>query len=382
MIPALSGAQDGRVITLEGEAIPADIVRIAEGKASAEDGREFALDSLRAIIPPEAGGAEPPQAPFVRMVNGGVLEAPSAVLEGERVRFDHPVLGQVSLGIDSLHALALRAPAQESRFDKAIRSAPGGRQDDVLFLTDPEGGEPQEAEGLTESLSEGKVVFDRAGELADAARADLFGIVFAAPAAEGPPPARVVLAKGGTAAGEILGMDAAGLRLRLGPGAEVTARREDIRRIALNSPRLVFLSDLEPAAAGQEPIIAPERPAQMDRSAEGSLITVGGELFEKGIGVGSGSRLAFSLDPSQRFALFTAAIGIDDETGGKGDCEFTVWVDGQERLRQRCRGGDPARRIRVDVSGARQLELRVEAGEDLDLADHADWADASLVRAK
>ena len=41
---------------------------------------------------------------------------------------------------------------------------------------------------------------------------------------------------------------------------------------------------------------------------------------------------------------------------------------------------DPAKWCDVDVSGTRVLELRVGDGSDGITADHADWADARLLR--
>ena len=80
------------------------------------------------------------------------------------------------------------------------------------------------------------------------------------------------------------------------------------------------------------------------------------------------------------FDLFVAMIGIDGETGGKGDCIFRVLGDGQELFRQRLKGSDRPAEVRVRIAGMRTVSLVVEQGEDWDLADHADWGDARFVR--
>ena len=41
---------------------------------------------------------------------------------------------------------------------------------------------------------------------------------------------------------------------------------------------------------------------------------------------------------------------------------------------------DESRAIRVDVVGIKMLALLVDYGKGLDLSDHADWADARLIR--
>jgi len=78
--------------------------------------------------------------------------------------------------------------------------------------------------------------------------------------------------------------------------------------------------------------------------------------------------------------VLAATIGIDDETDGRGDCVFKVLVDGDEKFSQRVKATDKPRAIRVPLSGASRVELIVEAGEDLDIADHANWAEARLIR--
>ena len=59
---------------------------------------------------------------------------------------------------------------------------------------------------------------------------------------------------------------------------------------------------------------------------------------------------------------------------------FSVLADGKKLFEKRLRGGEDPARISLPVSGVRSLELRVDAGEGFDLGDHADWADAILVR--
>ena len=41
---------------------------------------------------------------------------------------------------------------------------------------------------------------------------------------------------------------------------------------------------------------------------------------------------------------------------------------------------EPPRAIRVDIRGRKQVTLVVEAGQGLDLADHADWCDVRFIQ--
>jgi alpha-galactosidase len=143
---------------------------------------------------------------------------------------------------------------------------------------------------------------------------------------------------------------------------------------------VAFLSDLKPTAEEQQAIATIARPWQRDKSVMGKPLTLGSRVFEKGIGVHSRSSLAFDVD--EGFDVLAATIGIDAETGGKGDCVFTVLGDGRPLFTQQMKGDSPAQDISVPLGGARQLTLLVEPGADLDLADHADWCDARLIKSK
>jgi alpha-L-fucosidase 2 len=59
---------------------------------------------------------------------------------------------------------------------------------------------------------------------------------------------------------------------------------------------------------------------------------------------------------------------------------FAVVVDGQDAGSQaKCRGDAP-QQVDVDVTGAKELRLLVDDAGDNIMGDHADWADARLLR--
>lgn len=112
-------------------------------------------------------------------------------------------------------------------------------------------------------------------------------------------------------------------------------------------------------------------------------IRLGGRTYRKGLGAHSNGIARFALDGS--FLRFKCDVGVDnnsDTAGGKGSVQFVVRVDGREIVRTpTCRGGEAARPIEADVTGARDLELVVlDAGDGI-AYDQADWADARLVGA-
>ena len=68
---------------------------------------------------------------------------------------------------------------------------------------------------------------------------------------------------------------------------------------------------------------------QVDRSVEERPLTIAGRTFQRGVGTHAHSVLHLALDGCVE--RFTAHVGVDDETAGKGSVRFKVYSD-QRRL--------------------------------------------------
>ncbi len=100
--------------------------------------------------------------------------------------------------------------------------------------------------------------------------------------------------------------------------------------------------------------------------------------FFRGIGTHAASRIAYALSPG--FTSFAATIGKDQEVAG-GSVVFAVEADGNEIFRSAVfRNDTPAQHISLPIPGVKRLALIVEDAGDNIMADHADWADARLLR--
>ena len=91
------------------------------------------------------------------------------------------------------------------------------------------------------------------------------------------------------------------------------------------------------------------------------------------------TRLAYALEGE--FERFCATIGIDDAARPRGNVVFRVWGDAEMLFDSGpVTGNDEPRDVRLDVRGVDKLTLLVDFGEQMDLADHADWAAARVIR--
>jgi len=122
-----------------------------------------------------------------------------------------------------------------------------------------------------------------------------------------------------------------------------------------------------------------------DVSVDGNPLSLGGEMFYRGLGAHANSEIVYKLDSDYRF--FEAVVGLDDESEGETpSVEFLVYVDGNLTYRSGVMTtSSKPDKINVSVADARELKLVVSDGGtgvegNLIHGDHADWADAKLTR--
>ncbi len=380
---ARAGVED-RIVSLEGEVVAAKISGIdSAGRVQGEGLKSpVELSSLREIQR-DAATASARIAPLkLLLVGGGSLPVERCQLQDEQAVFDWAFGKQVKLPLDLIRGLQLLAdkdaasrPVGAEALDKAVASATQDK-DQLFLLVD---GHLQTIAGLFEELTAEHVVFQWQDKQQKFPRGKVYGLAIAP---VGKPPERAGQCEfsltGGTSFwGRLEKLDAGQLSLELAKGASVDVPWDAVTKIAVRNSRLAFLSDLQPLEVVQESLLVSPQPWQRDRSVAGHPLTLAGRTFSKGLGVHSRCVLTFACDG---FDSLAATIGIDAETRGQGVCLFIVSADGREVLRQPMRGSDPPKPIQVELTGTKKITLAVEPGEGLDLADHADWADARLIK--
>ncbi|MEY4547570.1 MAG: hypothetical protein RL685_3765 [Pseudomonadota bacterium] len=124
-------------------------------------------------------------------------------------------------------------------------------------------------------------------------------------------------------------------------------------------------------------------PVEIDASngglnaADGNLITLGGNVYTRGLGTNAGSELVYYL--GGRCSSLTVDVGIDDEIQSGGSASFAIYAD--DRLAAESgvlTSADPARALSADLTGATLLRLVSDPVGAID-GDHADWANPRIV---
>jgi hypothetical protein len=120
-------------------------------------------------------------------------------------------------------------------------------------------------------------------------------------------------------------------------------------------------------------------PIRLGRNMIGGQLKVDTEIFANGIGAYANSLLEYSLNG--QFKRFTARVGIDAATEGKGSVVFEVWADGKKVYTSGIMSGlDRPKSIDVDVTGVNRLRLILNDAGDGNKFDAGDWCEPVLKR--
>ena len=160
---------------------------------------------------------------------------------------------------------------------------------------------------------------------------------------------------------------------------KVQVKIDEVRRIRFINGAMIYLSDIKPEGIEQTPFFEVVYPCKFDKSQGGNPMMMNGEIYRKGVGVHSGSKITYYL--GQKYQKFYCDIGIDDEVGDRGNVAFVVLGDGKELYRSKnVTGFDQIIRLVINIMAVRRLVLLVEFGDEFHIGDHANWGGARVVR--
>lgn len=116
---------------------------------------------------------------------------------------------------------------------------------------------------------------------------------------------------------------------------------------------------------------------QFDRNIAAGPLAVGDQQFVSGLGTHSPALIEYTL--SGQFKRFTATVGIDRMTEGRGSVVFEVHADDKPILKTGVMSGfSKPEKIDIDVTGTSRLTLIVKDADDGPKNDYANWCDAEL----
>jgi len=313
-------------------------------------------------------------------VGGGKLKASNPSVSDEKTLFQSTV-GAHELPLQSVRAIvwtsspgvidAIKEPSTEN--DKVIVETADGERI---------------VEGILEGIDSEHVHINYKGESRKIGLAKIKAVVTAdlGLAKTVGSTATVNLIDGSQVIGVISELADGVMQAQVDGDAFVGLRTETIVNITISSDRVQYLSDADPVDVQEKSVFAVQRSWTRDRSVENKPLTIGLDStgktinFNKGLGTQAFSRLEFANN--NQFDRFSAIVGIDVETDGRGDCQVVVRGDGIELWAQRVRASDEPHKLDLDIAGIKKIALIVYPGEEFDLGDHVDWGDARFLKTK
>jgi hypothetical protein len=116
---------------------------------------------------------------------------------------------------------------------------------------------------------------------------------------------------------------------------------------------------------------------QFDRNIAAGPLVIGNRQFATGLGTHSPALIEYPL--GRVFKRFTATVGIDRATEGRGSVIFEVHGDDKLLFKTLVMSGfSEPRTVDVDVTGVDRLTLIVKDADDGSENDYANWCDAVL----
>jgi hypothetical protein len=382
MLCAVARAEPDRLVLLDGSAAKDTVTAIdAEGLVHRQSGKPaLDLQDLRRIERPVKPDAAKPAPCEVYLRSGANLRAKDVAAEDKHLIVRWAFGGKLVLPLSAVRAVRLGTLSNEKdaplapAFAAALERGETSR-DELFAIVD---GKLQVVRGGLIRIAGKQVGFQWNDAEREVGRDKVYGVVFAqfggAPDLAGQ--CRALLKDGSSLWGSVTGLKGGKLALRPAEGVEVRLPWNAVTRLDVRSTKMTFLSDLDPIDVVQEALVTYVGPWRRDLNVVGGPLTLAKTVYEKGLGVHARCELTYAL--GGRYDVFAAVIGLDASTSGRGDCVFRVEADGKELFTKRVRGTDPPKRVRLDLAAAQRLTLIVDYGEDLDLADRANWADARV----
>lgn len=163
-------------------------------------------------------------------------------------------------------------------------------------------------------------------------------------------------------------------------GAEFSVPVEQIRSLEFYGDRVIPVSSLTPQVFESVPYLSKVWPLRNDLNAVGGPLRLGVKESARGLGMHGESKVTYELGDA--YESFSATLGIDSVTLGRGSVVFQVVADGRTIYSSPVlRGKSPPTPLGpLSMKGVRELTLQVHVADQGDVLDHANWCDAILVR--
>jgi hypothetical protein len=168
------------------------------------------------------------------------------------------------------------------------------------------------------------------------------------------------------------------LKANLIGGTQLVIPGDQILSLDFSLGKVRYLSQIEPREVKYTPFFDQVWTYCRDRPRDGGMLRLANKEYARGLWIHSRTLLKYRLNADYR--RFQAVMGIDQAVAPLGNVHVVISGDGKILHQSDVRGSDSPQNLDLDIAGVRELEIFVDFGGDLDIADHLDLADAKVIK--
>lgn len=402
---SLLAADEVSVKPLNGESVRGTLVAVSETNVeikTANGNLRWEATALQSLKPATSEGDAPsdkPSTPLsVLLTDESLLPGKAFTIEAANAKLELPSGDPLQLSADLVRGVKFRKQdeALQRQWDQIAESnASGDRL--IVRRSATEGADASntavvldQLEGVVHGVTARAVSFEYEGDKLQVPLEKVEGILFRHRPSSNLPDSVCRLRDvwgGEWQARELRSVDGQ-MTVLTAAGARGRILWSQVVEIDFSSGNVTFLSDLKAESVDWRPYLAtPVTPPALakwfsmrhDKAMDGSVLTLGGQSFEKGLCVHSRTLISYRL--TKEYRHLQAVVGIDERFRGPGNLKFIITGDSRTLLDRDVRGSDPPFEIDLDVSGVRRLKILVDFGEDRsDAGDHLLLGNARLTK--
>lgn len=335
-----------------------------------------------------AQSSDRPATVWIELVDGSLIHAErytaAAGLASVTTTGDRPLSIRTAL----IHAVRFRdyasAPQIGDLWRQLVAVPAGG---DSLVVR--RGDRLDQLTGAIRDVTDEIVQFEADGELVQAKRAKLEGLVYYHPASGDLPPRAALVAEASGTQWSARSLRVADGRLELVSvaGLPVSLPLSDLTRIDFSSGNSAWLDAWEPESVEWRPFIDSRVPGGLlarwfeprgGSSPGGAPLRLGGQSYDRGLQLHSRTELVYRL--TEDYRQLQALVGIDDRVRPAGDVRLVIRGDDRELFNQAVTGSDEPLPLSLDITGVRRLRILVDFGQQLDIGDWLNLCEARITK--
>lgn len=371
------------VTTLQGEPYSGRLNRLTESAVSVvqqDTTREVPLAAVMEVRFARPDNAEPAARPpmQVALVDGSRFGCTEMSAGLDDVSIASPNLGRFTVPLKSVGSIRF-APADSKVETSWNELRQRDLKQDLLVVRNAD--VLDYLEGVAGRIDEKTVHFLLQGDEIPVERGKVFGVIYVRSKTGNQAPFCEASFNGSDVVQlRALSYNGEQMQAELMAGANVTLPIEHLRSLDFSGAKVRYLSQMEPREVNYTPFFDITWEYRRDRNLDGRPLRVGDAEYDHGLSIHSKTELRYRLGGEYR--RFQAVMGIDRNIEGwdVGDVHVVIRGDGTPLLETDVQGRDDPRPVDLDVTGISELQILVDFGKNLDIADHLDLADARVIK--